>query len=83
MQMEGEAYQGSWGRDAAAQQFLDAGCPDGALDNNSCSALHYAAGEPALALQPLELGVMHATRPTKWLKMSATARLDRLLSSFC
>ena len=50
MQAEGEAYQGSWGRDAAAQLFLDAGCPDGATDNNSCSALHYAAGAPAVQL---------------------------------
>ncbi len=50
MQAEGEAYQGSWGRDAAAQLFLDAGCPDGATDNNSCSALHYAAGAPSMQL---------------------------------
>ena len=58
MQLEGEAYQGSWGRDGAAQLFLDAGCSDSALDNNSCSALHYAAGAPALP------GMRVADRPS-------------------
>ena len=44
LQLDSVVYQGGWGRDAAAALLLDAGCPADALDNNGCSALHYAAG---------------------------------------
>ena len=45
LQLDSVVYQGGWGRDAAAALLLDNDCPADALDNNGCSALHYAAGE--------------------------------------